>query len=501
MISRSHFVSRGQEGNALIMAQASENPKLKLLKSKYPRPQTASQAKDASSFMRPSEPNLTFGGKESIKSSSTSTDKSIPKEDTVTTVVKLNPLPSRIPKPTVRHSQVKPPTDAISSKTSKANIRPIPRLSSSSSLQTDTSSPMDRVSPRKRLNSLERNMSPRPDQPPSYTDVNGIAYRKSRKQVNDLLSAKWFSGPSNNAGRLFDSSDRNILCMSTFGLDCVIGSHHEWVTCVDYLPNGRIISGGMDSKLCLWNPRLVQCEDLLGHKASISCVLAGDYDRLAVSGSYDKTLIVWDLKSHRSAAVLKGHKEAVMHLQWSDDVVISGDRGGHACIWDLESSTCKYNLKGHGKQISALDVINEQNVAVTGSLEGDIHIWDLRTGQSVFHTTMHPGGAVNGLEHSLSTQTLVTAGADRKIKVLDPRRSFEPVHEMNDHKDFIYSLKVGDRLVFSGGGNGWCLVHDLMTGKCLYGLGANAHAVRCIEMTGNYLVTAGDDGNAVVYDY
>ena len=29
--------------------------------------------------------------------------------------------------------------------------------------------------------------------------------------------------------------------------------HSEWVTCVAYLPNGSIVSGGMDSKLCLWS--------------------------------------------------------------------------------------------------------------------------------------------------------------------------------------------------------------------------------------------------------
>lgn len=28
--------------------------------------------------------------------------------------------------------------------------------------------------------------------------------------------------------------------------------HKEWVTCVTYLSDGSILSGGMDSQLCLW---------------------------------------------------------------------------------------------------------------------------------------------------------------------------------------------------------------------------------------------------------
>lgn len=39
--------------------------------------------------------------------------------------------------------------------------------------------------------------------------------------------------------------------------------HAEWVTCVTYLGRtGAILSGGMDSKLCLWSG--VQARDLKG---------------------------------------------------------------------------------------------------------------------------------------------------------------------------------------------------------------------------------------------
>jgi WD40 repeat protein len=38
--------------------------------------------------------------------------------------------------------------------------------------------------------------------------------------------------------------------------------HGEWVTCVTYLSNGAILSGGMDSKLCLWSG--TRAQDLQG---------------------------------------------------------------------------------------------------------------------------------------------------------------------------------------------------------------------------------------------
>jgi WD40 repeat protein len=42
--------------------------------------------------------------------------------------------------------------------------------------------------------------------------------------------------------------------------------HTEWVTNVDFLTDGRIISGGIDAKLCLWESKAVRCVDLLGHR-------------------------------------------------------------------------------------------------------------------------------------------------------------------------------------------------------------------------------------------
>ena len=68
--------------------------------------------------------------------------------------------------------------------------------------------------------------------------------------------------------------------------------HHEWVTTVAHLHNGRIISGGMDSALCYWDSKGVRCDTLLGHEGSITKVLTDD-NLIAISASYDATLIIW----------------------------------------------------------------------------------------------------------------------------------------------------------------------------------------------------------------
>ncbi len=83
-------------------------------------------------------------------------------------------------------------------------------------------------------------------------------------------------------------------------------------------------------------------------------------------------------------------------------------------------NTCKSTLSiaAHNGQISALDeLINSHNIFFTGGIEGEFRAWDSRSGECIHKSSHHNGGAVNSIQHSLTTETIVTAGADGKLKV------------------------------------------------------------------------------------
>ena len=109
--------------------------------------------------------------------------------------------------------------------------------------------------------------------------------------------ARYIEGPIRPAGIHMDASPRNIVCMSVFDGEVVVGScdhglyafdyrtgerrrtlynkrfgHEAWVTCVEHLPDGRLLSAGMDSRLCLWGRKSTRCENLEGHSKSISAI-------------------------------------------------------------------------------------------------------------------------------------------------------------------------------------------------------------------------------------
>jgi len=300
--------------------------------------------------------------------------------------------------------------------------------------------------------------------------------------------------------------------------------HSEWVTTASHCLDGRVISGGMDSKLCLWNPTGVACVDLNGHLGSISRVRTHFQHNIAISSAYDKTLRAWDLRSKTEVACCTGHDSPVMDFIWANDVVASGDRGGTVRVWDACRAEHIAALRGHKGHITAMLGLPDScagsdgsggeasasvpgsglSLIATGAQDGHIRIWDLRQKLNTLTMSAHPGGAVNELGVTLgnSSPAIVSAGADGRVLVLDPRRGFAPLFDFGKvTEDFVYSLLVLDDIAFVGDGRGQVTCFDLRVGQQLYALNAGQNAIRCLGATASSLICAGDDGNAVVFDF
>lgn len=325
--------------------------------------------------------------------------------------------------------------------------------------------------------------------------------------------------------------------------------HGEWVTAVAHLPaSGALVSGGMDSKLLLWDRSREACRGLEGHTGSISQLEvvpgAGKEGTLGFEGhgetflstSYDKTVRLWDATSGSCLAVLSAHKAPVLQLCTTSGsssspagaaAAASGDRSGDVLVWDLAAGKPSRSFAGaHSGHITALAWVGFtagssgaggsdahaplSSMLFSGGQDGCLRLWDCRArcpaAQVQAHSKPSGKGAVGSIRPLLpgadTGGLVVTAGADGRVRAFDTQRGLQQAWEAQ-LKDFPYSMATaaGGRLVLVGCGDGSLWVMERATGQVLYALGASTAAVRTLHAAQQQLVVGGDDGTAVVYDF
>jgi WD40 repeat protein len=252
------------------------------------------------------------------------------------------------------------------------------------------------------------------------------------------ISNGFLNPPRDPSGQEVDLSDRPILCSSTASdisrMEVIFGGadhalysvnvnnkkvikmyskkygHTDWVTAVCHLKDNRVISAGMDGKLCLWSSSdRSRCVDLVGgHTKSVSKVVSSSLSNIALSCGYDTNLVLWTFneninndsmknlsisssrmkasssnESIAKSAILVGHSEPVVECALSGDSrAISGDRTGSIVLWDLPSNKpLKAISNGHRGSITAvvaLDPGSGSGLYLTSGVDGMVRLWDER---------------------------------------------------------------------------------------------------------------------------
>ena len=85
----------------------------------------------------------------------------------------------------------------------------------------------------------------------------------------------------------------------------MLEGHTGGVTALAALPEGRALSGSWDRTLRLWNLDSGASRVLKGHTEGVTALVVLPDGRRALSGSWDRTLRLWNLDSGASR-VLKG---------------------------------------------------------------------------------------------------------------------------------------------------------------------------------------------------
>lgn len=173
----------------------------------------------------------------------------------------------------------------------------------------------------------------------------------------------------------------------------ILGTHLDAIRCIEYCPElGIVITGSWDKTIKLWDPRQKHGVGMYDQNGESVYTMSLSGDRLVV-GTSNRRVLVWDLKNmqfaeQRRASSLKYQTRCIRCFPNKQGFVLSSIEGRVAVEYldtDQEMQKKKYAFKCHRlKQdgveniypVNTISFHNTHNTFATGGSDGFVNIWD-----------------------------------------------------------------------------------------------------------------------------
>ncbi|KAF8128722.1 WD40 repeat-like protein [Boletus edulis] len=281
-----------------------------------------------------------------------------------------------------------------------------------------------------------------------------------------------------------------------------IDGHRDSVYCLDF-DSSRIISGSRDRTIKIWCIKTGKCvASFEGHTGSVLCLkFERDWDLgsdgvcrgFMVSGSSDCTVCVWDLVS-----TPVGHEEYITTADGSRtgksrDSYAFGDFGPPRKI----SAEIRKVLRGHSGGV--LDLRMDDKWIVSCSKDALMHVYNRKT--LTLHTVLRGHeGPVNAV--GLENGRVVSASGDGRMMLWDVETG-ECIRVFEGHEKGLACIEFKDGLILSGSNDCTIKLWRASTGECLHTFAGHTLLVRafCFDPKTGYIVSTSYDKSVRVWEW
>ncbi|XP_068731678.1 uncharacterized protein [Montipora capricornis] len=269
--------------------------------------------------------------------------------------------------------------------------------------------------------------------------------------------------------------------------------HMDAILCLQF-DSRRLVTGSADRTIRVWDVRSgLSIHKLKGHKGGVRC-LQFDNEKI-VSGSWDMTVMVWDVVRFNRVKVLYGHSGCVSSLLFNDDILVTGSHDCTIRIWSTDSWECEGVIEGHGGAVTSLQLYKE--FIISGSIDRTLKLWSLETKKCV-ETFVGHWDAVLALK--VLGNLVLSGSADGMILFWDLETG-ECLIGIQAHEGPVYSLDYnGHQHFFSSGGDHLLKEWDVGTCTCLRSLQGHKGPVFCVKAAPHRIVSCSADGHTRVWD-
>uniref|UniRef100_A0A671MNQ6 Autophagy-related protein 16-1-like n=1 Tax=Sinocyclocheilus anshuiensis TaxID=1608454 RepID=A0A671MNQ6_9TELE len=250
-----------------------------------------------------------------------------------------------------------------------------------------------------------------------------------------------------------------------------LDAHDGEVNAVRFSPGSRLLAtGGMDRRVKLWEVISGRCEPkgaLTGSNAGITSIEFDSAGLYLLAASNDFASRIWTVDDYRLRHTLTGHSGKVLSARFllDNSRIVSGSYDRTLKLWDLRSKVC---MKTVFAGSSCNDIVCTEQCVMSGHFDKKVRFWDIRSESIVCELELL--GRITSLDLNHDRTELLSCSRDDLVKIIDLRSN--AVRQTFDAQGF----KCGSdftRVTFSpdgsyvaaGSADGVLYIWNVLTGK------------------------------------
>lgn len=251
----------------------------------------------------------------------------------------------------------------------------------------------------------------------------------------------------------------------------IFDAHDGEVNAVRFSPGSRLLAtGGMDRRVKLWEVVSGRCEPkgaLTGSNAGITSIEFDSAGSYLLAASNDFASRIWTVDDYRLRHTLTGHSGKVLSARFLLDNarIVSGSYDRTLKLWDLRSKVC---MKTVFAGSSCNDIVCTEQCVMSGHFDKKVRFWDIRAESIVRELELL--GRVTSLDLNPDRSELLACSRDDLVKIIDLRsnavRQTFSAQGFKCGSDFTrVTFSPDGSYVAAGSADGVLYIWNVLTGK------------------------------------